>query len=139
MFVSLNIYKRFGVLLRNIMELFEVDKGHPFNFSKYSISSLIQKSGFEILSLKTGDYRAQKRRYRESKKSREKIWRKKCLYGSSNKNYIWRGNRNPFNRLWWIWTEIIQNICSNHSRYHTICLEIIALRNLIHILPNMLP
>jgi 2-polyprenyl-3-methyl-5-hydroxy-6-metoxy-1,4-benzoquinol methylase len=43
LFISLNIYTPFGVFIRNIMELFKIDKGHPFSFSQNSFCSLIRK------------------------------------------------------------------------------------------------
>jgi SAM-dependent methyltransferase len=71
LFISLNIYTQFGVLMRNLMELFQIDKGHPFSFSQNSIYALIQKSGFEILGYETGDYHTQKIRYKQSGKPKE--------------------------------------------------------------------
>ena len=50
MFLSLNIYTDFGVLVRNAMELFQIDKGHPFNFSRQSILSLIKEQRLPNIS-----------------------------------------------------------------------------------------
>jgi len=66
MFISLNIYTKFGALLRNTMEYLEIDKGHPFNFSRAPVVGLLRKSGFRVLWSETEDYGAQKRRYRSS-------------------------------------------------------------------------
>lgn len=66
MFISLNVYTRFGAFMRNIMECLEIDKGHPFNFSRSPVISLLRKSGFEVLWSQTEDYGAQKRAYRRS-------------------------------------------------------------------------
>lgn len=65
-FISLNIYTRFGALVRNIMECLEIDKGHPFNFSRSSVVTLLRKSGFKVLWSQTEDYRTQKKEYRRS-------------------------------------------------------------------------
>lgn len=66
MFLSLNIYTDLGVLIRNAIELIQIDKGHPFNFSRQSIIELLNKCGFKIIVSKTDSYEASKRRYRES-------------------------------------------------------------------------
>jgi SAM-dependent methyltransferase len=66
MFISLNVYTRFGAALRNILEYLQIDRGHPFNFSRSPVLSLLQTSGFRVLWSQTGNYRVQKRKYRES-------------------------------------------------------------------------
>lgn len=70
MYISLNIYTRFGRMLRTLIELFEIDKGHPFSFCKASIEALIQGRGFEILVKDIEDYGLQKRKYRKSNVNR---------------------------------------------------------------------
>lgn len=77
MFLSLNIYTERGVIVRNTMELFQIDKGHPFNFSRSSVLSLISQCGFKVLVSRTGDYRANKKLYLESGKPRKVL--KSCL------------------------------------------------------------
>jgi SAM-dependent methyltransferase len=67
MFISINIYTRFGSMLRDLIERWEVDKGHPFNFSEPSITALIEQTGFHILLVEMEDYGQQKKRYRQSK------------------------------------------------------------------------
>jgi SAM-dependent methyltransferase len=67
MFISINIYTRFGSMLRDLIERWEVDKGHPFNFSEPSITVLIEQTGFHILLAEMEDYGQQKKRYRQSK------------------------------------------------------------------------
>jgi SAM-dependent methyltransferase len=76
-FISLNIYKPFGVFIRNMMELVQLDKGHPYSFSQSSFCSIIEKNGFEIMSYEIGDYRRQKKRYKKSGKPKEIL--KACL------------------------------------------------------------
>jgi len=71
MFISLNIYTRFGALFRNTMERLEIDKGHPFNFSRSLIVSLMEKSAFKVVLSQTEDYRTQKKMYRESGQPRK--------------------------------------------------------------------
>lgn len=68
MFISINIYTRFGSIVRDLIERWEIDKGHPFNFSEQSITTLIEQSGFHILLAEMEDYRQQKRKYRQSKR-----------------------------------------------------------------------
>jgi len=75
--MSLNIYTRFGSLVRNIMECLEIDRGHPFNFSRSPVVSLLEKSGFRVLWSQTEDYGAQKREYRQSGEFRKVL--KSCL------------------------------------------------------------
>jgi len=73
MFISLNVYTPWGVRLRNVLELFQLDRGHPFNFSEHSITVLLQGCGFEVLLRDTEDYNLQKKRYRRSKQLKKKI------------------------------------------------------------------
>ena len=73
LFFSINVYTEFGMMIRNIMEFFEIDKGHPFNFTEKSICSLLKKSGFEIIAPKKSDYENQKIQYRKSNHLRNKI------------------------------------------------------------------
>lgn len=73
LFFSINVYTPFGVMIRNAMELFEIDKGHPFNFSEKSICSLLKQAGYDILDPKKSDYRTQKMHYRKSNRTRDKI------------------------------------------------------------------
>ncbi|OPY01426.1 MAG: hypothetical protein A4E60_01727 [Syntrophorhabdus sp. PtaB.Bin047] len=77
MFMSLNIYTRFGAMLRNVMEFLEVDRGHPFNFSRSPVLSLLHESGFKVMWSQTEDYQTQKRRYRESGRVKEVL--KSCF------------------------------------------------------------
>lgn len=67
MFISINIYTRFGSALRDLIERWEIDKGHPFNFSEHSITTLIEHCGFHILLAEMEDYGQQKKKYRQSK------------------------------------------------------------------------
>lgn len=66
LFLSLNIYTDLGVLIRNIMEIAQIDKGHPFNFSRQSIIALLHTCGFKIIFSNTESYEANKRIYRKS-------------------------------------------------------------------------
>ncbi|MHB8108979.1 MAG: hypothetical protein ACYDHW_02975, partial [Syntrophorhabdaceae bacterium] len=66
MFLSVNVYTGIGVLVRNTMEFLQLDKGHPFNFSRASVLELIKQSDFRVLVAKTGNYDANKRYYRQS-------------------------------------------------------------------------
>ncbi len=77
MFISLNIYTRFGAFVRNIMEYLEIDKGHPFNFSRSPVVSLLRKNGFQVLWSQTEDYGTQKREYMRSGEMRKVL--KSCL------------------------------------------------------------
>ena len=77
MFISLNVYTRFGAALRNVMEYLQIDRGHPFNFSRSPVLSLLQRSGFKVIWSQTEDYRVQKRKYRESGQLKKVI--KGCL------------------------------------------------------------
>ena len=70
MFLSINIYTRFGSFLRDLIERWEIDKGHPFNFSEPSITALIEQTGFHILLVEMEDYGQQKKRYRQSKQAK---------------------------------------------------------------------
>jgi hypothetical protein len=75
--LCLNIYTRFGAMVRNAMECLEIDKGHPFNFSQSRVLSLLQKSRFKVTWSQTEDYGVQKRKYRESRQLKKVF--KSCL------------------------------------------------------------
>ncbi len=77
MFFSLNVYTEFGVMVRNTMELLQIDKVHPFNFSRQSVLSLINRNKFKTVVSRTEDYRVNKRLYRESGKPVKVL--KSCL------------------------------------------------------------
>lgn len=44
-----NVYHKLGKIIRNILEKFEFDKGHPHNFTKKDVLSLFNKYDYEIL------------------------------------------------------------------------------------------
>jgi 2-polyprenyl-3-methyl-5-hydroxy-6-metoxy-1,4-benzoquinol methylase len=73
LFFSINIYTPFGVMVRNAMEIFEIDKGHPFNFTEKSIRSMLTGAGFKIISPKTSDYKIQRRHYIRSSNYKHKL------------------------------------------------------------------
>ncbi len=77
MFLSLNIYTRFGAAVRDLMECMEIDRGHPFNFSRSPVLSLLDKSGFRVTWSQAEDYRVQKRKYCRSGELKKVI--KGCL------------------------------------------------------------
>jgi SAM-dependent methyltransferase len=67
MFISINIYTQFGSILRGLIERWEIDKGHPFNFTQHSITTLIENAGFHVLLVEMEDYGEQKKKYRQSR------------------------------------------------------------------------
>jgi 2-polyprenyl-3-methyl-5-hydroxy-6-metoxy-1,4-benzoquinol methylase len=73
LFFSINIYTNLGVIVRNFMEIFEIDKGHPFNFTEKGIRLMIQNAGFEFIELKMADYETQKNHYRNSNSLKNKL------------------------------------------------------------------
>ena len=55
-YIGVHVYHGWGRFLRYIMELFVIDKGHPYTFSSKSVSDLFLNNGFQILSAKRSSY-----------------------------------------------------------------------------------
>jgi len=70
MFISLNIYTRFGALLRDAMECLQIDKGHPSTFRSL-IVSLLENNAFKVVLSEMEDYRTQKKMYMRSGQPRK--------------------------------------------------------------------
>jgi 2-polyprenyl-3-methyl-5-hydroxy-6-metoxy-1,4-benzoquinol methylase len=73
LFLSINLYTRWGGMVRRLMEVFEIDKGHPYNFTRQSMLSLLRKTGFEILRETAEEYEAQKRKYRQASDFKKRV------------------------------------------------------------------
>lgn len=62
LYLRQNIYHKWGQLMRSLMELFLIDKGHPHTFTRYNLENLIQKFDFNIiLTKRTGYFQSWKR------------------------------------------------------------------------------
>lgn len=46
-----NVYHNLGKMIRNLLEKFEYDKGHPHNFTKKDVIQLFEKYGYERLNM----------------------------------------------------------------------------------------
>lgn len=55
-YVRVHVYHAWGRLLRNVMEMFVIDKGHPYTFSTTSLRQLFTKYRFQILSAERDSY-----------------------------------------------------------------------------------
>lgn len=73
MFLTVNVHTKWGALLHFIMELFQIDKGHPHSFSYRSIRSFLNSNGFDMVYEELEDYIRIKRRNRQSKSLKDKI------------------------------------------------------------------
>ncbi len=51
-----NTYNYWGKFVRNIMELFVIDKGHPFTFTKNNLKKLIKGNDFTIIKHSRSGY-----------------------------------------------------------------------------------
>lgn len=51
-----NTYTCWGKFVRSMMEKFEIDKGHPFTFTKKGLKDSFKKYNFDILKFKRGGY-----------------------------------------------------------------------------------
>lgn len=50
-YLGVNVYTALVCKIRKLIELFQLDKGHPHSFSKSSIDNLLKKTGFEIIEV----------------------------------------------------------------------------------------
>ncbi|MCD6569348.1 MAG: methyltransferase domain-containing protein [Deltaproteobacteria bacterium] len=55
-FFRQNTYHRMGKTVRGIMELFQIDKGHPHTFTKKDLRIHLGKQGFDILHCENWGY-----------------------------------------------------------------------------------
>ncbi|MEX0685028.1 MAG: class I SAM-dependent methyltransferase [Balneolales bacterium] len=47
-YIRLNVYHPWGRLVRSLMEIAVVDKGHPYTFSSHSLEAMVKKAGFVV-------------------------------------------------------------------------------------------
>lgn len=50
-YLGVNVYTPLVYKIRKLIELFQLDKGHPHSFLKSSIDNLLEKTGFEIIEV----------------------------------------------------------------------------------------
>ena len=55
-FFRQNIYNKWGKLLRTLMELFTIDKGHPFTFTKQYLINNINERNWDIKNIEENGY-----------------------------------------------------------------------------------
>lgn len=55
-FIKQNTYHSWGRMIRALMEIFKIDKGHPHTFSKKELKELIKKNSLSILKEKNNGY-----------------------------------------------------------------------------------
>lgn len=48
LYLMLNVHSTWGVKVRSLMEMFQLDKGHPHSYSKMSLRRALKNMGFEI-------------------------------------------------------------------------------------------
>jgi len=61
-FFRQNVYNKWGKLLRTLMELFTIDKGHPFTFTKQYLINKINERNWDIMKIEeNGFYRSWKK------------------------------------------------------------------------------
>ena len=86
-----NTYHLWGKMIRSLMELFLIDRGHPFTFSKKYLSKLMFSNGFKFIkSDRNGFYTTWKREL-FSKSRNDKI--KAMLFVTRDKvTYLLRGD-----------------------------------------------
>lgn len=55
-YLRLVTYHFWGKLIRVLLEKFQIDKGHPYTFSKSSLSDAMQRNGFQVVKIKSKGY-----------------------------------------------------------------------------------
>ncbi len=55
-FFRQNTYNSYGKFARGVMEVFRIDKGHPFTFTKRDLKTLFENAGFKIASTNRTGY-----------------------------------------------------------------------------------
>lgn len=73
LFLTVNVHSAWGLWLRRLMEVFELDKGHPHNYSQYLAQSLIIDGGFEILSRELEDSKRAKQKELDDGRFRTRV------------------------------------------------------------------
>jgi ubiquinone/menaquinone biosynthesis C-methylase UbiE len=60
LYLMVNVHTHWGVIMRTLMEILQLDKGHPHSYTQKSAKHLIQGLGFEIYYEKLEDYKKAK-------------------------------------------------------------------------------
>lgn len=72
-YLSVNIHTKRGKMIRSLMELFEVDKGHPFTLTAGTIRKILSENRYELLSEDIEDYDSIRKKHFASKNLRDRI------------------------------------------------------------------
>jgi ubiquinone/menaquinone biosynthesis C-methylase UbiE len=78
-----NTYHFWGKLVRNIMEYFVIDKGHPFTFSKLDLQKLVLANNFRVMTKDRNGYFKTWKKELKSSSAKDKI--KALLFVSRDK------------------------------------------------------
>ena len=73
MFFTVNIHTKWGAIIHSMMELCQIDKGHPYTFSYRSIRAFLTSNGFAIAYEELEDYSQIRTKNRQSKSLKDKI------------------------------------------------------------------
>ncbi len=74
LYLVVNVRSKYGFFMRNIMEYFRLDKGHPHSYTKNIVDSEVRRN-FETISSHLEDFKEKKRRI-----SRNTVWREYLKY-----------------------------------------------------------
>ena len=83
-YINTNVHTRWGVGIRSLMEIFQIDKGHPFSFTKGGLRKYLEQRGFGIYQEQKESYKEAKKKELRSKSIRKKI---KAILGITEFQY----------------------------------------------------
>lgn len=55
-YLRLNLYHAWGKFIRSLVELLQIDEGHPYTFTSAQLQKLIERSGFQVLRVRRASF-----------------------------------------------------------------------------------
>jgi len=73
LYLTVNVHTLWGCAVRRMMEVFQLDRGHPHTYTPTLARGLIERGGFQILSERVEDFEAAKAKERKVRRLRNEV------------------------------------------------------------------
>ncbi len=73
LYLTVNVHTRWGFSVRRVMEVFQLDRGHPHTYTPGLARGLIERGGYQILSERVEDFEAAKGKERKVRRFRNEV------------------------------------------------------------------
>ena len=84
LYLAVNIHTQWGLLVRSLMEMFQLDTGHPYSYTKNRLRRLVKQMSFEIRNDEIEDRRQARKTEIRAAHVRSKL---KAMLGISDIKY----------------------------------------------------